>query len=259
MLPSLAQLRLTSAASVAPASEPTGVVLRPSRGDSKPPGAELYLPPELEAEILKQLKGEPAEVCREVATWLRARGAGVGDRSKPLPEFYEALCTKLGWDLDSGLQAAGGSWELWFKRMCYYVTRPDSPVKSSENLERYAFWYADIQRKILNAGKGPRQKFAPWAEMVPRELWGDRVFVLKVAAITHGLVLKYALGELRNDKEVVLAAVTVYGHSLRYASDELKNDKEVVLAAVAQDGDALEYASDELQNDEEVVLAAGIR
>ena len=44
--------------------------------------------------------------------------------------------------------------------------------------------------------------------------------------------------------------------SLMYASADLKNDKEVVLAAVKQDGYSLAHASDDLANDKEVVLAA---
>jgi len=45
---------------------------------------------------------------------------------------------------------------------------------------------------------------------------------------------KYA--DYRNDKEVVLKAVSQNGSSLSYASKELKNDKEVVIKAVSQDG-----------------------
>ena len=43
---------------------------------------------------------------------------------------------------------------------------------------------------------------------------------------------------------------------LEYTSKELKNDKEIVLAAVKQQGNALEFASKELQQDEEVALAS---
>ena len=47
----------------------------------------------------------------------------------------------------------------------------------------------------------------------------------------------------------MLAAVKNWGwgNALEYASDELRNDKEVVLAAVKDCGDALKYASDELK------------
>ena len=35
----------------------------------------------------------------------------------------------------------------------------------------------------------------------------------------------------RDDKDVVLAAVTQHGYALQYASADLQNDKDVVLAA----------------------------
>ena len=65
-----------------------------------------------------------------------------------------------------------------------------------------------------------------------------------------------ASDELRNDKDVALAAVKLNGHSLCDASDDMRGHKEVVLEAVKQNGFALEYASAELQNDRDVVLTA---
>jgi hypothetical protein len=57
-----------------------------------------------------------------------------------------------------------------------------------------------------------------------------------------------------------LAAVTNNGSSyfsaLQYASDKLKDDKEIVLAAVKQNGMALEYASKLMQGDKEIVKFA---
>lgn len=45
----------------------------------------------------------------------------------------------------------------------------------------------------------------------------------------------------------MLAAVRKHGSQLQFVSDELRNDREVVLAAVMQDAWAFEYASDELK------------
>lgn len=53
----------------------------------------------------------------------------------------------------------------------------------------------------------------------------------------------------QDDKEVVLEAVKKNGYTLKYASEELKNDKEVVLKAVENDGFALHYASERLQKE----------
>ena len=65
----------------------------------------------------------------------------------------------------------------------------------------------------------------------------------------------------RDDKAVVLTAVQRHGSSLEYASDLCKNDKEIVLAAVShrrppEYGGALQFASELWKNDEEVVLKA---
>ena len=61
---------------------------------------------------------------------------------------------------------------------------------------------------------------------------------------------------IKNNKDLLLAAVKTNGYVLDYASKELKNDKEVVLAAVKTNGFALYYASARLQGDQEVVRAA---
>ena len=60
----------------------------------------------------------------------------------------------------------------------------------------------------------------------------------------------------KENKNIVLAAVTQHGWELQFASEELKADKEIVLAAVKQNGGALQFASGELRADQEVVLAA---
>lgn len=46
------------------------------------------------------------------------------------------------------------------------------------------------------------------------------------------LVLYYACDELKNDRDVIFAAIKKNGRSLCHASEKLKNDKEIVLAAV---------------------------
>jgi len=100
-------------------------------------------------------------------------------------------------------------------------------------------------------------------ECASDELKNDRGVVL-AAVSNYGraleCALEYASDELKNDREIVLKAVGNKGFALRYASDELKNDREVVLAAVGNKGYALRfalrYASDELKNDREIVLEA---
>ena len=87
------------------------------------------------------------------------------------------------------------------------------------------------------------------------KLKDDREIVL--AAVTKsGSALEFASDKLKDDKEIVLAAVTKNGFYLQYASNRLKDDKEIVLVAVAEDGQALRYAPDKLKDDKEIVLAA---
>ena len=97
------------------------------------------------------------------------------------------------------------------------------------------------------AQKGDALQFAS------EELKNDREIVMAaMVKLYHNL----KLGRVNTLKEVVMAAVTQNGDALRYASNELENDKEIVMAAVAQKGRALEYASEELKNDKEIVMAA---
>jgi len=67
--------------------------------------------------------------------------------------------------------------------------------------------------------------------------------------LRDGLSLQYAPDALKNDYDVVKAAVQTDGRALQYASDTLRNDKLIVLAAVMNDSSAITFASDELRND----------
>lgn len=68
--------------------------------------------------------------------------------------------------------------------------------------------------------------------------------------------LKNASEEQRNNKEIVLNAISKNPFNLEYVSDSLKDDKEVVLLAISQDGRNLKYASERLKKDKEIVLEA---
>ena len=67
------------------------------------------------------------------------------------------------------------------------------------------------------------------------------------------VALKTASGELKNNPEVVMAAVRQNYHALEYASEELKSDSKIVMAAVKQYHQALQYASDEIKSNFEFV------
>ena len=54
---------------------------------------------------------------------------------------------------------------------------------------------------------------------------------------------------MKNDKDVVLAAVEEHRLALQHASEELKKNKDVVTAAVEKDPRAFTFASEELKKD----------
>ena len=57
--------------------------------------------------------------------------------------------------------------------------------------------------------------------------WKDKEYVLN--NIRNGRSLSIAPLELRNDREVVLAAIEDKDYAIEFASEELKNDKEFIL------------------------------
>lgn len=94
-----------------------------------------------------------------------------------------------------------------------------------------------------------------WLRQAPDCAREDRDLVL-AAVSKDGLALLYARPMIKADREVVIKAVSNNGLALQFASAELRGDRRVVLAAVADNGVALSHASEELQADHEVVLAA---
>ena len=66
---------------------------------------------------------------------------------------------------------------------------------------------------------------------------------------------------LMQDRSFVLKFVSSSGHlfasALQYAADNLRNDRQVVLAAIKHNPGALEFASEALRDDRSLVLAAG--
>ena len=60
----------------------------------------------------------------------------------------------------------------------------------------------------------------------------------------------------KNDKELVLVAVSKDGQAIQFADPTLQADMEVVLKAIINDGLALEFADPTLKADKEVVLKA---
>jgi hypothetical protein len=83
----------------------------------------------------------------------------------------------------------------------------------------------------------------------------DRDVIMAAVAI-DGNLLKLGGRSCRADRDIVMAAVNDKGLSLQHASAKLRDDEEVVLAAIRRDPDALQHASARLRAKREVVMAA---
>ena len=113
------------------------------------------------------------------------------------------------------------------------------------------------------------EKEALLARLATEGMWGaqsalgsasdelkDDTDVVLAAVAQNGDALQHASDRLKDDKDLMLAVVALDGHALAYVPDRLKDDERVVLAAVVQNGNALRNASDRLKDDKDVVLAA---
>ena len=100
-----------------------------------------------------------------------------------------------------------------------------------------------LQNRYLH----PYQSFDALA-LIPRELWSQRHFVGKVAAMwdhssgERDVCLRHASAELRGDREIVQAAVSQKGIALRWASKDLRANYGLVRIAVLQDSSAFEFS-----------------
>lgn len=87
--------------------------------------------------------------------------------------------------------------------------------------------------------------------------FGDKVIIM--TAITtggYGLILETISDELRDDPEVVEAAIETYPFALEYASQRLRNDYGIVKRAIEINPSAFRYASDRLRNNDELAMMA---
>ena len=71
----------------------------------------------------------------------------------------------------------------------------------------------------------------------------------------HNCELELVSQELRNDTQIVVAAVTRCGRNLEFASENLQADQTVVLAAVTADVSAIKFAAESLRGDPSFMLA----
>ena len=79
------------------------------------------------------------------------------------------------------------------------------------------------------------------------------------AVSVNGSLLEYGSTDIKDNFDIVYVAVNQYDISypvLQFASDRLRNNKDIVLAALACNGEAFKFASTELQDDEDIVNEA---
>ena len=95
-------------------------------------------------------------------------------------------------------------------------------------------------------------------EFLSKRLKHDDRFILSAIGSDkpYGMALAFASDEMKNDKEVVLKAISGYMYALEYASDALKDDKEVVIAALSRDGGNIKFVSSRLCADREIIQKA---
>jgi hypothetical protein len=89
---------------------------------------------------------------------------------------------------------------------------------------------------------------------VPQECITESIALAAVSK--DGKTFMQLSAALKDDADVLLAALPTYFHAMNYASRRLLSDKETVLRCVNIDGNALIYVSRWLQSDPEVGLAA---
>ena len=88
----------------------------------------------------------------------------------------------------------------------------------------------------------------------PALMWDHKDSVLRTVRDESGLLLQHAQAWLKNDKDVVTAAVCNNGIALKYANAYLKGNKEIALLACQQNGWALQFYA--YRGDRDVVVAA---
>jgi hypothetical protein len=97
---------------------------------------------------------------------------------------------------------------------------------------------------------------------IPQDLEYAKVFqndmeVVLEAVKREGDALEYASQELKNNKIIILRAITSKKHkfsTFKYASSELKNDKEFVLQAIKVSRQVFRYCNEILKTDRDILL-----
>lgn len=111
-----------------------------------------------------------------------------------------------------------------------------------------------VMTLIANWNSKSISDFFRWLMCAGGDAKGDPAIVLATIKLDVTRAMEFASSDAKADKTVMLAAAEQDGRTLAHASDELKNDKEVVAAAVHQSPRAIEFASAQCKADKELIV-----
>lgn len=123
----------------------------------------------------------------------------------------------------------------------------DKVPENYKNIENKDIILEIIERHNLNESS--------FLAHLANDLRDDKEVVL-AAIKKNPYTIMYASKSLRDNDFIVFEAVNRSGAVLIHASDRLKDDKDIVMKAVQEYGAAIEYASPRLKNDREIALEA---
>ena len=195
---------------------------------------------------------DPASVYREGKRWLEDHPEDQSVRSLVLAAIE-------GTDLEGGAYYFSlASQDLQNDRS--FVLEAVRLARKATILEVVAERFQNDREVVLAAVQSKGREL----EYASERLQNDREVVLD-AIDEDPMAFSFASSALQNDREIVMRVISddrlhpYYGSEyevLAHVSEELRNDREVVLAAVRRNGFELDNASEELKDNDEVVAEA---
>jgi hypothetical protein len=184
-------------------------------------------------------------VCNVVYSF----GSGIYSMGCASLEYVSSLPDRVGSFAQSCLQRAGEQ-----SRLDEYSTSRWEELKNQ---------FSVCLDWSLSAIRGVGQVFSRVITFVCNELEEGHLYLFdrpfhrgnaRRAVELRGYDLQHCSRLSKNNKEIVLAAVTQNGQALRHASEALRGDRDVVLAALTNSPFSIDLASKGLQRDPEMIL-----
>ena len=126
-------------------------------------------------------------------------------------------------------------------------------VKSNNCALEYASKRLQNNRKIVLSAystiNNPCYFSSYVLQYASKNLMNNYKFVLQLINLQNqGNILLFISDRLKDNYNIVLAAILQDYRQIRYASDRLKDNYDIVLAAISQDYEQIQYASDRLKD-----------